>query len=91
MADLNIIRVGGELDAATKGNGGGCRRKESSTVDLGDGVEYINVTIKDIILLGEQIVLNVWHLFLAFLLLQLSTPVPGLIVGLLHGGGGARC
>ena len=38
LTDLNIIRVGGELYAATKGNRGGCRRKESSTVHLEDSV-----------------------------------------------------
>ena len=55
MTDLNVIRVGGELYAATKGNRGGCRRKESSTVHLED--EYIDDAIKDIMLLdpGEQI------------------------------------
>ena len=43
--DLNIIWVCGELYAATKGNRGGCRRKESSTVHLEDSIEYIYDTI----------------------------------------------
>ena len=83
LADLYIIGMGGELNAATEGNGGGRGGKEASTVHLVFRCYYMFDTLKNAPWPGGQMLLNVRHLFLALLLLQLPTPVPRLIVGLL--------
>ena len=80
MTNLDIIRVGGELYAASEGDGGRRGGKETSTVNLEDGRDENEL---DEYASGEQMLSKVSHLFFAFLLLQLSTPVPGFVVGLL--------